>query len=169
MSTGPCEVKLARQKLHVAEWQTKIFEIAGPCAQIVLDPTSTGQCCSLNSFDMRCPRAHIDLQVVPRRLFGAYSVPPWCLPGAASHLSTWSRSHLWAFTKVLGARVGCTSALNGRHWIPHKPPKAPLGAFSGAFTKVLGARVGCTAAPDGPTWPPHKTPKARLQLHLPVQ
>ena len=57
---------------------TSIKKVAGPCAQSVLDQTSTVQCCSLNSFDMRCPRAHVDVQILVWCRLGAYLVPPRC-------------------------------------------------------------------------------------------
>ena len=102
---------------------------------------------------MGCPRAHVDVQFAPWCILGASSVHPWCILGASlvhpwcilgasSHLSIWSRGQLWAFQKVLGARVGCTSALNGRPWPPHEPSKASLGAFLEPSKKCLGLEWG---------------------------
>ena len=81
---------------------------------------------------MGCPRAQVDVHFVPWCFPGASLVPPWCLLGASSvpprcllgassQSSTWPQSHLWAFRKVLVARMGSTSAPYSRILVPHAP------------------------------------------------
>ena len=113
----------------------------------VINRSTVGCCYVVLLLVMVRPIAHVDVQLVtwcipgaslvpPRCLPGASLVHTRCLPGASLQSSTWSQGRLWLFQKVLGARVGSTSGLNGPTWPPEDGP--------GTKSTTAGMHQGCT-------------------------